>query len=97
MIEQLRSMNIGGGGMIRDAMETETSEDYEKFGVGLEIGKRKVKKMMFNAEEGGLFWISGMGGVGKTTLARDLERDDEVRCYFENMILFLTVITISDF
>ncbi|KAJ0251996.1 disease resistance protein [Hirschfeldia incana] len=95
--EQLGSMKIGGGGMITDAMklaeatmEIETSDDCEKFGVGLEIGKRKVKKMMFGAEGGGLFGISGMGGVGKTTLARDLERDGEVRCYFEK-ILFLTV------
>ncbi|CAG7886421.1 unnamed protein product [Brassica rapa] len=95
--EQLGSMKIGGGGMITDAMkiaeatmEIETSDDCEKFGVGLEMGKRKVKKMMFNAE-GGLFGISGMGGVGKTTLARDLEHDNEVRCYFENRILFLTV------
>ncbi|CAN7069173.1 unnamed protein product [Brassica oleracea var. botrytis] len=94
--EQLGSMKIGGGGMIRDAMkiaeatmEIETSSEDEKFGVGLEMGKRKVKKMMFNAE-GGLFGISGMGGVGKTTLARDLERDNDVRCYFEK-ILFLTV------
>lgn len=47
--EQLGSMKIGGGGMIRDAMkiaeatmEIETSSEDEKFGVGLEMGKRKV-------------------------------------------------------
>lgn len=93
--EQLGSMKIGGGGMIRDAMkiaeatmEIETSSEDEKFGVGLEMGKRKVKKMMFNAE-GGLFGISGMGGVGKTTLARDLERDNDVRCKYSCRVLCL--------
>ncbi|CAF2068110.1 hypothetical protein Bca4012_086694 [Brassica carinata] len=49
LAEQLGSMKIGGGGMIRDAMqiaeaamEIETSDGDEKFGVGLEMGKRKV-------------------------------------------------------
>ncbi|CAA0397342.1 unnamed protein product [Arabidopsis thaliana] len=96
VIQQVGSMKIGGGGLISEAMkraeamEIETNDDSEKFGVGLELGKVKVKKMMFESQ-GGVFGISGMGGVGKTTLAKELQRDHEVQCHFENRILFLTV------
>ncbi|VVB05429.1 unnamed protein product [Arabis nemorensis] len=65
----------------------------EKLGVGLELGKRKVKEMMFNLKDEGrrLIGISGMSGSGKTTLATELERDEEVRGHFGNQVLFLTV------
>ncbi|CAE6214278.1 unnamed protein product [Arabidopsis arenosa] len=58
-------------------------------------GKRKVKEMLFNLkdlkDESRLIGISGMIGSGKTILAKELVRDEEVRGHFGNRVLFLTV------
>ncbi|EOA14559.1 hypothetical protein CARUB_v10027797mg [Capsella rubella] len=55
-------------------------------------GKRKVKEMLFNfKDEARLIGISGMIGSGKTILAKELVRDEEVRGHFGNRVLFLTV------
>ncbi|XP_010526003.1 PREDICTED: probable disease resistance protein At4g33300 [Tarenaya hassleriana] len=95
--KQIASMKIGGGGLVVEAMKrAEMTMDIEmngelgNLGVGLELGKRKVKEMIFD-DKGGIAGITGMGGSGKTTLARELERDDEIRRHFDNRVLFLTV------
>ncbi|KAG7599116.1 NB-ARC [Arabidopsis suecica] len=59
--------------------------------VGLDLGKRKVKEMMFKFTDTYLFGISGMSGSGKTTLAKELSRDVDVRGLFKNKVLFLIV------
>ncbi|CAA0264477.1 unnamed protein product [Arabidopsis thaliana] len=71
-------------------MEIETVNDPEIQTV-LELGKKKVKEMMFKFTDTHLFGISGMSGSGKTTLAIELSRDDDVRGLFKNKVLFLTV------
>lgn len=60
-------------------MEIETVSDPPIQMVGLDLGKRKVKEMMFKFTDTYLFGISGMSGSGKTTLAIELSRDDDVR------------------
>ncbi|RID72977.1 hypothetical protein BRARA_B00151 [Brassica rapa] len=88
----------GGGELIRDGLRTaettmmQEDDDVGDFRVGLDMGKRMVKELLFKLEdEGKLIGISGMSGSGKTTLARDIMQDQEVQGHFENQILFLTV------
>ena len=77
------SMKIRGGGLVQEEMKAGeaamTDGDLGNLGVGLELGKRKVKEMMFGLkDEGGLVGISGMSGSGKTTLAKEVARDEDV-------------------
>ncbi|CAH2074138.1 unnamed protein product, partial [Thlaspi arvense] len=97
--EKLGSMKIRGGELMREAMktaeatmETVIEGDLGNLGVGLDLGKRKVKEMMFNLkDEARLIGISGMSGSGKTTLAKELARDEDVLGHFGHRVLFLTV------
>ncbi|KAL7619304.1 hypothetical protein Lser_V15G03934 [Lactuca serriola] len=90
-------MKIGGSGegwWLEEAMNKMNEEDQYEGGlekVGMELGKRKVKGMLLDRDYLVVTRINGIGGSGKTTLAREIYRDDEVRSYFNNEILFLNV------
>ncbi|XP_019094725.1 PREDICTED: disease resistance protein ADR1-like [Camelina sativa] len=91
-IERLLSEQNDTSSFPETLMEIETGNDPAIQQVGLDLGKRKVKEMMFRfTDTTNLFGISGMSGSGKTTLAIELSRDDDVRGLFNNKVLFLTV------
>lgn len=77
------------GGWIGE--EVKTVEEVERWGgigddgclmslgAGMELGKRKVKEMLVGQEDLNVVGIFGIGGSGKTTLAREICRDDQVK------------------
>ncbi|KAM6544142.1 hypothetical protein CsatB_008589 [Cannabis sativa] len=96
--QRLGSMKIGGGetgGWMEEALK-KVEEDNQMnlegnlINFGLDLGKKKVKEMILG-NNSSVVGIRGIGGSGKTTLAKEICRDDEVRTYFNDKILFLTV------
>ncbi|KHN12752.1 Putative disease resistance protein [Glycine soja] len=85
-------IGVGGGGWVEEAVRS-VDEDVvdSSSAVGLGFGKNKVREMVIGREDLWVVGISGIGGSGKTTLARELCKDNQVRCYFKDRILFLTV------
>ncbi|TXG52338.1 hypothetical protein EZV62_021507 [Acer yangbiense] len=100
--QRLGSMKIGtagGGGWMEEAVNrVETKEEKwvedgfgNLMGMGINLGKKKVKEMIIDRDDLAVVGISGIGGSGKTTLAAEICRDGQVLSYFNNQILFLTV------
>ncbi|KAK2660405.1 hypothetical protein Ddye_006938 [Dipteronia dyeriana] len=99
---RLGSMKIGtgsGGGWMEEAVKRVEMEEEEwkegrfgnLIGMGISLGKKKVKEMIIDRDDLGVVGISGIGGSGKTTLASEICRDSQVLSYFNSQILFLTV------
>ncbi|KAL2249641.1 probable disease resistance protein At4g33300 [Sesamum indicum] len=97
---QLGAMKIGAdgdGGWLGAAVKRVEEEQrwcednlVNLGGTGLELGKMKLKQMLLT-EEFSVVGIHGIGGIGKTTLAREICKDEEIKSYFNNRVFFLTV------
>ncbi|GMI82606.1 ADR1-like 1 [Hibiscus trionum] len=93
--QRLNSMKIGAGGWVEEAVKRMEVEEEASLGiiggVGLDLGKNKVKKMIIGRDDLSVVGIWGIGGSGKTTLANEICKDNQVRSHFNDRILFLTV------
>ncbi|KAK4796203.1 hypothetical protein SAY86_028529 [Trapa natans] len=97
--QQITDKSISGS-WVEKAIQSQGQEQsmWEEEGlgqrvvIGLEAGKKKVKQMLMTLREDlRIVGIHGIGGSGKTTLAKEIFRDEQIKEHFNNKMLFLTV------
>ncbi|XP_068654719.1 probable disease resistance protein At4g33300 [Aristolochia californica] len=76
--------------MKRAEEEREGFDSGCTLGNGIKVGKEKVKEILTCKEDLSVVGIWGIGGSGKTTLAKEICRDKQIKSFF-NRIIFETV------
>ncbi|XP_072988766.1 probable disease resistance protein At4g33300 [Typha latifolia] len=86
---------VGPGKGVAEMMEGLEIGMEEVVGAGVRVGKERVKGMVMGGGGGAGGWkvvgICGIGGSGKTTLAKEICRDEQIRSHFNDRIFFETV------
>jgi hypothetical protein len=64
--------------------------------VGQDDHKEKLKRWLLSREttqkvESQSFVVSGMGGIGKTTLAKSLFEDEDIKYYYDHRVYWVPV------
>ncbi|XP_008792596.2 putative disease resistance protein At5g47280 [Phoenix dactylifera] len=80
--QMMEGLELGGGG----------GEAAAPVGAAVRVGKERVKEMlMATGGSAEVVGICGIGGSGKTTLAKEICRDPRIQNYFSDRIFFETV------
>ncbi|KAE8659080.1 putative disease resistance protein [Hibiscus syriacus] len=95
LLADVHHMRSEREGWVEEAVKRMEVEEEASLGiigaVGLDLGKSKGKKMIIGRDDLNVVGIWGIGGSGKTTLANEICKDNQVRSHFNDRILFLTV------
>lgn len=89
-------IGVGGGGWVEEAVRSCMEEDENwvegncgnlNLSIGLDLGKKKVIEKVIGREDLWVVGVCGIGGSGKTTLAREVCRDEQVKCKHNSVLI----------